>query len=57
MANKDYSEDLLIQAPTAEFLEKKLGWETVFAQDEGERWARTACWADPPTTRWCSAGR
>lgn len=36
MANKDYSEDLLIQAPTAEFLERKLGWETVFAQDEGE---------------------
>lgn len=35
MAKKDYSEDLLIQAPTAEFLEKELGWESVFAQDEG----------------------
>ena len=34
MARKDYSEDLLIQAPTAEFLEKKLGWISVFAQDE-----------------------
>ncbi|MEV1832042.1 type I restriction endonuclease subunit R [Pseudomonas aeruginosa] len=35
MAKKDYSEDLLIQAPTAEFLEKELGWQSVFAQDEG----------------------
>jgi type I restriction enzyme R subunit len=35
MAKKDYSEDLLIQAPTAELLEKQLGWHSVFAQDEG----------------------
>lgn len=35
MAKKDYSEDLLIQAQTAELLEKQLGWENVFAQDEG----------------------
>ncbi|HQQ69516.1 MAG TPA: HsdR family type I site-specific deoxyribonuclease, partial [Alicycliphilus sp.] len=35
MAKKDYSEDLLIQAPTAELLEQQLGWHTVFAQDEG----------------------
>lgn len=35
MAKKDYSEDLLIQAPTAEFLEQQLGWQSVFAQDEG----------------------
>ncbi|WP_019410444.1 type I restriction endonuclease subunit R [Pseudomonas psychrophila] len=35
MAKKDYSEDLLIQAPTAEFLENELGWISVFAQDEG----------------------
>lgn len=34
MAKKDYSEDLLIQAPTAEFLEKELGWQSVFAQDD-----------------------
>lgn len=34
MTKKDYSEDLLIQAPTAELLEKQLGWQTVFAQDE-----------------------
>ncbi len=34
MAKKDYSEDLLIQAPTAELLEKQLGWASVFAQDE-----------------------
>lgn len=34
MAKKDYSEDLLIQAPTAELLEKQLGWVSVFAQDE-----------------------
>ena len=34
MAKKDYSEDLLIQAPTAEFLEKKLGWTSLFAQGE-----------------------
>ena len=35
MAKKDYSEDGLIQAPTAELLEKQLGWESIFAQDEG----------------------
>ena len=35
MASKDYSEDALIQAPTADFLAQELGWETVFAQDEG----------------------
>lgn len=35
MAKKDqYSEDLLIQEPTVEFLRKQLGWQTVFAQDE-----------------------
>jgi type I restriction enzyme R subunit len=34
MAKKDYSEDLLIQAPAAEFLEKELGWQSVFAHDE-----------------------
>ncbi|WP_298597452.1 type I restriction endonuclease subunit R [Zoogloea sp.] len=34
MARKDYSEDLLIQAPTAELLAKELGWEAVFAQDD-----------------------
>lgn len=34
MAMKDYSEDVLIQAPTAELLEKQLGWQTVFAQDD-----------------------
>ena len=34
MARKDYSEDLLIQAPTAELLENQLGWQTVFAQDD-----------------------
>jgi len=35
MARRDYSEDLLIQAPTAKLLEKQLGWSAVFAQDEG----------------------
>lgn len=34
MAKKDYTEDLLIQAPTAEFLEQKLDWISIFAQDE-----------------------
>lgn len=34
MAKKDYSEDLLIQAPTAELLEKQLGWTSLFAQGE-----------------------
>lgn len=34
MAKKDYSEDLLIQAPTAELLEKQLGWTSVFAHDD-----------------------
>ena len=35
MASKDYSEDALIQAPTADLLAQQLGWESVFAQDEG----------------------
>ncbi len=30
----DYSEDLMIQVPTVELLEKQLGWQSVFAQDE-----------------------
>jgi hypothetical protein len=34
MAKKDYSEDLLIQAPTAEFLERELGWQSVLAYDD-----------------------
>ena len=34
MAKNEYSEDLLIQAPTAELLEKQFGWQTVFAQDD-----------------------
>ncbi|MGS3140742.1 type I restriction endonuclease subunit R [Aeromonas sanarellii] len=34
MAKKDYSEDLLIQEPTAALLENQLGWQSVFAQDE-----------------------
>jgi type I restriction enzyme R subunit len=34
MAKKDYSEDLLIQAPTVDLLAKQLGWDSVFAQDE-----------------------
>ncbi|MEY3201275.1 MAG: Type restriction-modification system restriction subunit [Pseudomonadota bacterium] len=36
MAKKDYSEDLLIQAPTADFLEQELGWTSLLAyNDEG----------------------
>lgn len=34
MAKKDYSEDLLVQAPTVELLQTQLAWESVFAQDE-----------------------
>lgn len=34
MAKKDYSEDLLIQAPTAEFLEQELGWTSVLAYND-----------------------
>ena len=34
MAKKDYSEDRLIQEPTVDFLESKLGWTSLFAQDE-----------------------
>lgn len=33
MSRKDYSEDLLIQQPTAELLERELGWDSVFAFD------------------------
>ncbi len=35
MSRKDYSEDQLIQAPTAQLLQQELGWQSVFAQDEG----------------------
>lgn len=31
---KAYSEDLLIQKPTAELLEKELGWKSVYAFDK-----------------------
>lgn len=34
MPRSDYSEDVLIQAPTAAFLEQKLGWTSVMAFDE-----------------------
>lgn len=33
MAQDQYSEDLLIQEPTAELLQKELGWQTVMALD------------------------
>ena len=32
--SKDYSEDLLIQKSTADFLEKELGWKSVYAFDQ-----------------------
>ena len=31
---KDYSEDQLIQKSTAEFMEKELGWKSVYAFDQ-----------------------
>ena len=31
---KDYSEDQLIQKSTAEFMEKELGWKSIFAFDQ-----------------------
>ena len=34
MPKQDYSEDRLIQAPTAELLEKQLGWTAIFAHDD-----------------------
>ncbi len=34
MTRKDYSEDLLIQAPTAELLEHELGWKSVPAYND-----------------------
>ncbi len=33
MPRKDYSEDILIQQPTAELLEQELKWDSVFAYD------------------------
>ncbi len=33
MPRKDYSEDILIQQPTAELLEQELEWDSVFAYD------------------------
>ncbi|QMV73525.1 type I restriction endonuclease subunit R [Comamonas piscis] len=35
MGKSEYSEDVLIQAPTAEFLHEELKWDSVMAQDEG----------------------
>ena len=32
--SKDYSEDRLIQKSTAEFLEKELGWKSIYAYDQ-----------------------
>ncbi len=32
--SKDYSEDQLIQKSTADFLEKELGWKSVYAFDQ-----------------------
>ena len=32
--SKDYSEDQLIQKSTAEFLEKELGWKSIYAYDQ-----------------------
>lgn len=34
MSKNEYSEDQLIQAPTAELLEKQLGWQSVLAYNE-----------------------
>lgn len=34
MARKDYSEDHLIQQPSAQLLEQQLGWQSIFAQDQ-----------------------
>ena len=31
---KDYSEDQLIQKSTAEFMEKELGWKSVYAFEQ-----------------------
>ena len=33
MPRKDYSEDILIQQPTAELMEQELKWESTFAYD------------------------
>ena len=35
MGKNDYSEDVLIQAPTAALLAQQLGWDSEMAQDEG----------------------
>jgi type I site-specific restriction-modification system R (restriction) subunit len=34
MARKDYSEDVMIQAPAADLLAQQLGWDSVFAHHE-----------------------
>ena len=58
MAKKDYSEDLLIQAPTAELLEQQLGWESVFAQDEGAKggWGPDSLLGRASMRKLCSPG-
>lgn len=37
MSKNEYSEDQLIQAPTAELLEKQLGWQSVLAYNEDRK--------------------
>ena len=32
--SKDYSEDQLIQKSTADFMEKELGWKSIYAFDQ-----------------------
>ena len=51
MSPSPYTEGTLVQQTTAEYLEERLGWESVYAHNT-EDFGRTACSAALPIARW-----
>ena len=45
-----YTEDTLVQQTTAEYLEQKLGWKSVYAYNN-EDFGPNSLWAGHPTVR------
>ena len=52
MSAAPYTEDILVQQTTADYLEQQLGWESVYAYIMKTS-DRTACWSGRPTARGC----
>jgi len=55
MPRKDYSEDILIQQPTAELLEKELKWDSVSPTIRKSS-GLIVCWGGTLTGKWYYAG-